>query len=123
MKNKISLWFLAGLAVWIGMVILRHKGIFIPVISNHVTDFITIPMYAYLIEYIMNSVLRYYWKPDFKFILSSVLYISLLFEVVCPMFSERFTGDILDVAAYSTGGVMYYFLRTGLPGLFKNETV
>ncbi|MCT2562812.1 hypothetical protein [Chryseobacterium herbae] len=111
MKNKISYWFLLGLAVWLLIIFLRRKGIVIPVISNHLTDFITVPMYAYLIEYLMNYILGYHWKPDVKFILSSTFYLSILFEVVCPMISERFTGDILDVVAYLAGGIVYYFMK------------
>lgn len=111
MKNKISYWFLLGLAVWISIIFLRKNGVFIPVISNHFTDLITVPMYAYLIKYLMNEVLEYHWKPDFKFILTSVLYLSLLFEVVCPMYSKGFTGDTLDVVAYLVGGVVYYLMK------------
>lgn len=111
MKNMGSYGFMLGLAAWIFIVFLRKKGIFIPVISNHFTDFITVPMYACLIEYVMINVLEYQWKPDFKFILSSIVYLSLLFEVVGPMLSERFTGDILDVMAYLAGGMMYYYMK------------
>jgi len=111
MRNKISYWFLLGLMTWLVIIFLRKEGIFIPVISNHLTDFITVPMYAYLIEYLMNDVLKYQWKPDIKFILSSVIYLSLLFEVICPMLSGKFTGDILDVAAYLLGGLVYYFFK------------
>lgn len=111
MRKKISYGFLLGLALWALIIFLRKMGIIIPVISNHLTDFITVPMYAHLIEYIMNRRLGYQWKPDFKFIVSSVIYLSLLFEVVCPMLSDRFTQDILDVAAYFIGGVVYYWER------------
>ncbi|MDN5476560.1 MAG: hypothetical protein L0G39_06495 [Chryseobacterium sp.] len=121
MKNKISYWFLLGLAVWALIIFLRKSGIFIPVMSNYFTDLITVPMYTYLIEHLMNEVLGYHWKPDFKFILTSVLYLSMLFEVVCPMLSERFTGDILDMVAYLVGGVVYYFLRIKLVNFFKCE--
>ncbi len=102
---------MVGLIIWLIVILLRKKGIFIPVISNHLTDFITVPMYAYLIEYLMNNVLEYQWKPDIKFFLSSVIYLSLLFEVICPMLSGKFTGDILDVAAYLLGGWVYYFFK------------
>lgn len=123
MKNKISYWFLLGLAVWALIIFLRKSGIFIPVISNYFTDLITVPMYTYLIEYLMNEVLGYHWKPDFKFILTSVLYLSMLFEVVCPMLSERFTGDILDMVAYLVGGIVYYFFRNRLLSFFKCDRI
>ncbi|KFF16035.1 hypothetical protein [Chryseobacterium sp. JM1] len=121
MKNKISYWFLLGIAAWLLIIFLRKKGIIIPVISNHLTDCITVPMYTYLIEYLMNNILGYHWKPDFKFILSSTLYLSILFEVICPMLSEKFTVDILDVVAYLAGGIVYYFIRAGLIRLFKGD--
>lgn len=121
MKDKVASYgFLSGLAVWILIVFLRKKGIIIPVISNHFTDFITVPMYAYLIEFLMNKVMEYRWKPDLKFILTSVLYLSLLFEVVCPAVSERFTGDLLDVLAYLAGGMIYYCFK--IERIKKNDT-
>ncbi|MBL1219739.1 hypothetical protein JET18_02760 [Chryseobacterium sp. L7] len=123
MKKKVSSWFILGLVCWLVILLLRKKGIFIPVISNHLTDFMTIPMYTCLIEYIMNVLLNYSWKPDFKFILSSTVYLSLLFEAVCPMLSDNFTGDFLDVVAYFTGGMVYYFVRIGLPDFFKSDRV
>ncbi|AZA90725.1 Uncharacterised protein [Chryseobacterium nakagawai] len=111
MKKQISYWFLLGLAVWAVMILLRKNGIFIPVINNHFTDFITIPMYCYLIEYIMNSLLGFHWKPDFKFVLTSILYLSFLFEILCPKLSPLFTGDIFDVLFYFLGGMLYYFFK------------
>lgn len=115
MNKRISFWFLIGLAVWGLIILLRRNGIFIPVINDHFTDCITVPMYCYLIEYIMNCVLGYHWKPDLKFVLTSVLYLSFLFEVLCPELSPHFTGDFWDGVAYLAGGMVYYFfiLRRG----------
>ncbi|MET3035576.1 hypothetical protein ABXT08_05715 [Chryseobacterium sp. NRRL B-14859] len=111
MKKKISCWFLLGLSVWAAILLLRKNGIYIPVINGYFTDFITVPMYCYLIEYIMNNIMGYHWKPDLKFVLTSVVYLSFLFEVICPGLSKVFTGDIIDVLAYFVGGMIYYLLR------------
>lgn len=110
MKKRISYWFLLGLTVWGVIILLRRNGTVIPIINDYFTDCITVPMYCYLIEYIMNAVLGYQWKADLKFVLTSVLYLSFLFEVLCPKLSAHFTGDFLDVLAYFAGGMMYYFL-------------
>ncbi|RQO38258.1 hypothetical protein DBR39_15440 [Chryseobacterium sp. KBW03] len=109
MKKRISFWFLLGLAAWGAVLVLRQNGIYIPFLNDYFTDCITVPMYCYLIEYIMNVVLGYHWTPDLKFVLTSVLYLSFLFEVLCPKLSSHFTGDFYDVLAYSVGGVLYYF--------------
>ncbi len=111
MKRKISYWFLLGGVAWVLIIQLRKNGIFIPVINNHFTDLITIPMYCYVIEYIMNSLLGFRWKPDFNFVLTSIVYMSFLFEVLCPKLSPLFTGDIFDVLAYFLGGMLYYFFK------------
>jgi len=110
MKKRISYWFLLGLAAWGTIVLLRQNGIYIPVINDYFADGITVPMYCYLIGYIMNSILGCSWKPDLKFIFTSVLYLSFLFEVLCPKLSAQFTGDTFDVLAYFAGGMVYYFV-------------
>lgn len=122
MKKRISYWFLLGLAAWLIIVQLRKNGIFIPVINNHFTDLITVPMYCYLIEYIMNSLLGFHWKADFKFVLTSILYLSFLFEVLCPKLSLLFTGDIFDVVAYFLGGMLYYSLYIRSFSVLKRKT-
>lgn len=119
MKKRISYWFLLGLAVWIIIIQLRQNSIYIPVINDHFTDFITVPMYCYLIEYIMNSLLRFRWEPDLKFVLTSVVYLSFLFEILCPKLSKLFTGDIFDVLAYFTGGMIYYIFKIKLSHIKK----
>lgn len=57
MGKKISYGFLLGLTLWAGIILMRGNGICIPFINDHFTDFITVPMYCYLIQYIMNVVL------------------------------------------------------------------
>ncbi|WP_347219590.1 hypothetical protein [Chryseobacterium sp.] len=121
MKKQVSYWFLLGLAAWAVIILLRKNGILIPVINNYFTDLITVPMYCYLIEYIMNSLLGFRWKPDFKFILTSILYLSFLFEVLCPKLSSLFTADIFDVLAYFLGGMLYYFFKTRSFSVFKER--
>ncbi|AZA77735.1 hypothetical protein EG347_09490 [Chryseobacterium sp. G0186] len=112
MKKRISYWFLLGLVTWAVIILLRKNAIYIPYLNDHFTDLITIPMYCYLIEYIMNGMLGYCWKPDLKFVLTSILYVSFLFEVLCPKLSGLFTGDFFDVLAYFAGGMFYYFFKT-----------
>ncbi|RYF85663.1 MAG: hypothetical protein EOO03_12935 [Chitinophagaceae bacterium] len=39
----------------------------------------------------------------------ALLYVSLLFELVFPLFLPRYTSDVLDVVAYSLGAFAYWF--------------
>ncbi len=107
--KKISVWYYIGLLVWGCIIILRKFGIYIPIINNHLTDLYAVPMYCYTIQFLMSGVFRYKWKPDLKFILLSTLYITLIFEVLGPVFSEKFVGDIIDVVCYLVGAIVFYF--------------
>jgi prepilin signal peptidase PulO-like enzyme (type II secretory pathway) len=116
--KRIPYPLLMGLMAWIIIYGLRKNGIIIPVINNYFTDFITIPMYCFSVCYIMNEILGFQWKPDLSFYISSFIYISILFEIICPLFSDRFTRDIGDVLAYFSGGLIHY-----LKYHFKNHEV
>ncbi|MBK1897794.1 hypothetical protein [Chryseobacterium paridis] len=59
----------------------------------------------------MNKILGFHWKPNLKFIITSIVYLSILFEVLCPSISDKFIGDIFDVVAYFMGGIGYYFFQ------------
>lgn len=97
--------------MWITIIILRRNGIIIPVVNDYFTDLITIPMYCYLIQYMMNKIMGFHWRLNLKFIITSILYISILFEVVCPSISDQFIGDIFDILAYFFGGIAYYIFQ------------
>ncbi|WP_345992214.1 hypothetical protein AAEU33_09235 [Chryseobacterium sp. Chry.R1] len=116
-KYRISVLFLCGLFIWSAIIIFRKNGIIIPWFNDYFTDLITVPMYGYLIQYGMNKILGFRWQPDLKFIISSVIYLSLLFEWFCPLVSDHFVGDFFDVLAYSIGGIGYYlFQHKKVPG-------
>lgn len=107
--RKISVYFWLGLLSWILIAVLRKYKIIIPFFNDHFTDLITIPMYIYLIDFTVNYLFNYFWKPDFSFIMSSVFVISVIFELVCPGLSNQYTADWKDILCYFTGGIVYYF--------------
>ena len=45
------------------------------------------------------------WKVFFI-----VAYVSLVFEVLLPLLSKRYTGDWIDALLYVIGGVFFYFV-------------
>lgn len=122
---KFPYFLLGGLAIWLGIYILRKNNIIIPIINDYLTDLITIPLYSYVIKYIMNDILNHDWKSDLQFYISSFIYISLLFELICPMISPRFTGDIFDVLVYFLGGSSYYLFEKCKmkSSVFKNNYI
>lgn len=110
MFKKISFFFWLGIMTWILITVLRKLKIIIPFLNDYLTDLITIPMYTYLIYFVVNNILKRSWRPDLAFVLSSVLLISIIFEVICPALSATYTSDIKDVFCYLLGGIVYYFI-------------
>ncbi len=43
--------------------------------------------------------------------IGSIIVFSLIFEWIFPALSEDFTGDIIDIAAYFVGGLLYYWAQ------------
>ena len=39
----------------------------------------------------------------------ATVYVSVVFEVMLPYFSKRFTRDLVDVVMYVLGGIVYYW--------------
>ncbi len=109
--KKISIWYYLGLLGWAFIVILRKFGIYIPVVNNYLTDLYAVPMYCYTIEFLMTQFFQYKWKINLKFILTSTLYLTLIFEVFGPLFSEKFVGDFVDFLCYLAGGLIFFFVR------------
>jgi hypothetical protein len=48
-------------------------------------------------------------------VIFSVIYFAIFFEGILPAFSDRYTRDYWDIAAYAVGGVLYYFLFNPRP--------
>lgn len=47
----------------------------------------------------------------------ATLVLAVIFEEVFPAYRESFRRDVLDYLMYGLGGVYYYFLVNGRPGL------
>lgn len=109
--KQLSVWFYLGLLVWLTIYILRRNNIIIPYINGYLTDLIAVPMYCYFVEFITNffsTAKREFKRKD---IISSIVYLTIIFEVICPHISDKFTSDPFDVVCYIIGGFTYYFLR------------
>ena len=93
---------------------------FVPAaVQHYLADLLCLPILltvAVLIQrYIVlrnREYLLSHWQVIFAW-----AYFSVLFEAVFPLFLERYTADIADVAAYGVGAAIYWFFsnRNTLP--------
>ena len=47
-------------------------------------------------------------------IVFATVYVSVVFEIVLPHYSTKFTGDLVDVVMYVLGGSIFYWGQKNL---------
>lgn len=109
----VSVWYILGLLLWLGIYVLRKYGIIIPIINNHLTDLYSVPMFCYTINLLMDAIFKTKRVTALKDILFSTFYLTIIFEVICPKISNIYTADILDALCYLIGGILYYLVLKG----------
>lgn len=105
---KLSKFYVLGLLVWLLILLLRTQNIIIPFVNDHLTDLYSVPMFCYTIKIFVNIFIEKKWNPSLRFILSSAMYLTLTFEIICPYISNIYTYDIIDIICYFMGGILYY---------------
>ncbi|SHK83175.1 hypothetical protein SAMN05444266_101293 [Chitinophaga jiangningensis] len=116
MKQLFDPLFTGYCLVWLAVHYCRQKGIILPFINGQLTDFVAVPAIAHLTLTITRQyIIR---QPAYRYplvyLLFIALYTTLLLEVIMPGFSRRYTADLLDAAAYLSGGLFYYFVHQRL---------
>lgn len=72
------------------------------------TDLYSVSMFSYTIMKIMQWTYYPSWKPDLRFLLGATLNLTIVFEIICPLLSVRYTADLLDIICYFSGALVYY---------------
>ena len=112
MKTLRNKWFIGGCLVWLVVIILRRSGHPLPVLNGYIDDLLAIPVIANLglwfqrVFVIRNN---YYVLSPWH-VVFIVVYVSVLFELALPHYSNTYTGDWIDVVLYLVGGVFFYKL-------------
>lgn len=109
MKTLRNFWFISFCLLWTILYVGRRTGHHLPEpVNNHLADLLAVPVLARC-----GLAFQRYVRKDEKLqlndpqILFIVIYLSVVFELILPWFSMRFTGDVLDVLCYGAGGLFY----------------
>src|SRR5690606_7868452 len=81
-----------------------------PLFINVLNDLLAVPVFLVVMEFLMKAIYGKRFKMTWTHILSTVITISLVFEVIFPLMSENPTADVVDVFLYMTGGMCYGLL-------------
>jgi hypothetical protein len=97
---------------WINQFLERVLNIFIPYVHSYLDDLMAMPV-------ILGITLQIYrWihplKNSFAFtkvqVFVGVVYVSLIFEVLLPLWYETYIMDIWDIPCYVIGAFYFYLL-------------
>lgn len=84
-----------------------------PFIYSYLDDILCIPIVLYITSYIMRRIEKD--RVDFQFlsfhIYTAVVVFSIIFEIILPFISIRYTDDIMDVLCYALGGVVFTIMN------------
>lgn len=110
MRTLTNKWFIAFSLIWLVVYVSRRVGHPVPFVNGYLTDLLAVPVIAQLGLWFQRGFIvksGYYvlsiWHVVFIF-----AYVSIVFELVLPHLSKKYTADYVDVALYATGGVFFY---------------
>ena len=83
--------------------------VFPDLIQFYLNDLLVVPIVATLGLWLMRAVLQ---QRDLILVPWQVIFIvaafSIIFEMILPFLMKRYTGDPIDVAMYTIGGLFYW---------------
>jgi hypothetical protein len=112
MRTLLNPWFIAGCITWVIVMITRKLGHPIPLLNGYIDDAFAVPVIANLALCFQRVIViksNYYVLSAGK-VVFIVVYLGLVFEVLLPAISKRYTGDWIDAGLYVIGGFFFYFV-------------
>lgn len=103
-------FLLPCLLFWVNQYLEKVAGIFVPYVHSYLDDLLAMPVILgitlQIFQWINPVGTNYRFSP--LQIMVGVAYVSLIFEVLLPYWSDSYVGDLWDVFCYSVGAVYFY---------------
>ena len=108
-KKHIYLFLcISGLLITIGSKA-EHRWPFF--FQNYWNDLIIMPMVFKTCSIILKKIHGQTYVIPIPYLLIGCAYFSILFEIIFPLFLERYTADFFDIILYFLGGFLYYLIE------------
>jgi hypothetical protein len=111
-SNK-KILLIAGWIVYASFMLSKRFGVvYHPLIQGYFSDFMAVPLMLGVILLLMRV---YTGDRDFKIngskVLVAFVYISVVFELILPMYRDNFHSDAWDVVAYGLGSGTFLLIQ------------
>ncbi len=78
-------------------------------VSSYLDDIVVIPIILPIVQVLLRIIQKnQHYQLDFGMVLTTVLLLTIVFEIILPRYSTRYTSDYWDVFCYSLGALFYW---------------
>jgi hypothetical protein len=107
---KNPFFWIPCLLFWINQLLEKHFLVFIPILHEYLDDLLAMPVVLGLTLFVFRKI--HPLKENFTFSITQVLigtiYFAVLFEILLPLWSNKYTSDPIDAIAYGIGAWVFY---------------
>ncbi|MBC8213173.1 MAG: hypothetical protein H8E71_00820 [Candidatus Marinimicrobia bacterium] len=100
------------LLIFIGNQIAQSIGFYSHFSSSYLDDLICFPIVFFIIQWVHRQLYDVNFKLPVFHLFIGVLFFSIIFEIILPQFSNKYTGDFYDIGFYIFGAIIFYFINT-----------
>ena len=98
--------------IFVGNQVRQHLGLYSEFLDSYLDDLMCIPIVFYLLQCVQIFIFRDKYVASPLHIIGAVIVFTLMFEIILPNISSRYTADIYDVVFYSIGGLFYITIES-----------
>jgi len=108
MRAMFNWYFACYCILWLLIRLLRPYNCIPAVLNSYLTDCIAVPVLAHTTITIAKRYFTLSKNHIFIYLFALALYISIIFEILMPLLSSKYTSDTVDVFCYFAGALFYY---------------
>ncbi len=108
MKKSIQLSIISLAAL---LYLLKNAFGYSPTIVNVLNDLLALPVILLCMNAMMKLLYGNKFEMDLNFVMATFITISILFEVIFPLFSKSITADPVDIVLYFMGSVLFLTVK------------
>ncbi|MCX6181363.1 MAG: hypothetical protein NT150_05515 [Bacteroidetes bacterium] len=111
MSKKIYLYIAILSVLYSFQLLCKFQNISTPQwFSSYFADLLCLPLLLLCTLVVMKKIKKIE-VLSWQMILFTLVYVSVVFEFILPLYSNRYTADKIDLIMYTAGSILFYVLQ------------
>lgn len=112
MNKSNKIFFAIAIITYIIIQLWRQTSLPIPkYINSYLTDLACMPIVFGICTFLISKIKNRFIFVNFNTTTLLTLNFALLFEIILPVQSQKYTADFYDIIIYLTGAYIYFFIQ------------